>query len=149
MWVYLLIGQIRQGRVKGMPIKINVPVLRNFIRWFGDAKNNSTENFEGKIKRVELEKALDFLISIEPDPRSYDDMEEYHAIMKEHADKIEKVNNTIRKFGEQIEPLTLESMQAVYYSIINSNKYRESAIHQSVATTALSQCWKGIGPWRN
>lgn len=60
-----------------------------------------------------------------------------------------QAKSIIRKYGEQIEPKSLENMQKEFYTLVNSDKYRQSMIHQSVVYTSLNYNWDAIGPWRS
>jgi hypothetical protein len=55
---------------------------------------------------------------------------------------------TLRRFAEQIEPLTLEQMQHTYHAFTNHDRYLTSADVPAIATGALNDAWNGAGPWR-
>lgn len=101
----------------------------------------------GSVSKEKLEEALDFLVDLEPNPDSISAEEEYEKNRKIYKESIEQARVAARKYGEQIRPQTLEAMQEVFYSITNSPKYLQSAIHTSVAYSTLNSCWDGIGPW--
>lgn len=106
-------------------------------------------NYDGAhVSRELLEEAIDFMISLEPDPESLRASEEYEENLDYFKSEIHQVKQIIRQFGEQIHPRTLENMQTVFYSVTNSKKYLASAIHCSVAYSCLESGWNGIGPWQ-
>jgi len=102
----------------------------------------------GKVDRSMLEGALDFLISLEPDPESPDAIELYDLNREKYKSEVVKANKIIRLYGEQIEPKTLEHMQEKFYEIVNSSKYQQSSLHSSVVYSSLSYGWNGIGAWQ-
>lgn len=99
----------------------------------------------GPVSHADLERALDFLVAIEPDPESEID---YREAMLPYKEQTDMANRLIRQFGEQIEPKTLEHMQDVFYSFTNSTKYRATSLSISVVYSALNFGWKNIGPWQ-
>jgi hypothetical protein len=93
------------------------------------------------ITRDQVEYAIDFFILMESTPRDYDQLKIHNrAVIAQH-------NATIKQFGMEISPLTLENMQDVFYSFTNSTKYLRSRVACSVARTVLSSNWHGIGDW--
>lgn len=100
----------------------------------------------GRVSDSLLETALDFMISIEPDPA--EDFSVYELAQKKHEKTVAKAELIFRRYGEQIRPLELSRMQNVFYSITNSEKYGKDMISCSVARTWLSKSWHGIGEWR-
>lgn len=100
----------------------------------------------GNVSRADVERALDLLVEIEPDPESEID---YELAIRPYKEQIETANKIIKQFGEQIEPKTLEYMQEVFYSFTNSEKYRASNLSISVVRSALQYGWKNIGPWQS
>ena len=121
---------------------------------FGRKNNEVTKEISGlpdvngQVNKDMLELALDFLISLEPDPELPNAMEIYDRKCEKHQKEIDKARKIIRWYGEQIEPKSLEFMQEKFYEITNSSKYRQSAIHCSVVYSTLNSVWNGIGPWR-
>lgn len=118
-----------------------------FLNW----RKNKIAPFSysgGQVSRALLDDALEFLISLEPDPDSPEGMDEYEANCRRFDKNLSMADAAIRRFGEQIEPQTLEAMQNVYYSITNSPKY-SSPVHCSVVSSSLNHCWSGIGPWQS
>ena len=103
----------------------------------------------GEVSRPILEDALEFLISIEPDPDSPTAMEDYAENMRKHEKAVSMANEALRQYAEQIEPQTLSAMQNAYYSITNSSKFTSSAIRVSVVTSVLNSAWNGVGPWES
>lgn len=93
-----------------------------------------------------LEQALDFLISIEPDPLL--SPEDADKIYEKYKEEIKRAKEIVRLYGEQIELKSLDNMQRIFYQICNSKKYQQSTIHASVVYSVLNYTWHGIGPWR-
>lgn len=91
--------------------------------------------------------ALDFLVSIEPDPPPETRADWDSAIAPYNAD-IARAVATIRAFAEQTEPLTLEALRNHYYDFVNASRYRVSRAVQGIVTGYLNQAWNGVGPWR-
>ena|SRR3990172_12105237 len=105
--------------------------------------------YDGReVSRELLEAAIDFLISIEPDPEVVVEYSDYEEITKKYEIEIKMAEAAIRHYGEQIEDKALANMQKEFYSITHLPKYRQSYIHQSVAHTVLNSQWHGIGPWK-
>lgn len=102
----------------------------------------------GYVTRAMLEKAIDFIIILEPDPDDPNSDKIYSRRCKVYSDDIEMAEDAIRQYGDQIEPKTLENMQEEFYAITNSTKYRQTLIHNSVAYSCLNHGWDRIGPWR-
>jgi hypothetical protein len=101
------------------------------------------------VSRGDVEREIDWLISIEPNPESIDSMDNYRKIMSRHSIGINKANELIRKYGEQLTPPTLSTLQDEFYSITNSRKYSRNAKSQIIARSALNNAWSGIHGWRN
>lgn len=91
-----------------------------------------------------LHEALDFMISLEPDYESPTAMEDYQAAIAVKHIEVTNATAIMRKYGEQIRPLTLERMQEVFYLITNSVRYRGD----SVVRSSLNAAWDGIEGWR-
>ena len=93
------------------------------------------DDYKGEdVDDILLEKALLFYIQLEyPDA---DDM----------GSEAAKAKDILRKYGEQIQPLTLERMQKVFYSILL--KYGTNRLNRAALYHALKWAWDGIGDWR-
>ncbi|MDE2344401.1 MAG: hypothetical protein KGL63_13620 [Betaproteobacteria bacterium] len=109
------------------------------------------------VDRLILEKALDFLISIEPDPeemaktcaeKGLDEREYYNKIQQLHEHDIKVAKAVLRQYAEQIVPRNREEMQRHFYSITNSKKYRRSQLVLSVTYASLNREWRGINEWQ-
>ncbi len=114
-------------------------------------QTSQAKNFfydDGEVSKELLEAAIDFMISIEPNPTSPTCEQEFQASRKQYATEIKMVYAAIRQYGHQISNKTIEGMQDVFYSITNSDKYLQSSKHTSVAYTLLNYYWDGIGSWR-
>jgi hypothetical protein len=126
-------------------------LIRNF---FKISKSESVKShlfyYDGKseVSKQFLETALDFYIHLESDPEAKNGEEIFSKRCRTYTAEIEMARAAIRKYGEQIEPKTLESMQAKFYEITHSLKYRQSTIHLSVTYSLLNLIWDGIGPWQ-
>lgn len=101
----------------------------------------------GVVTRALMEDALDYFISIEPDPEKDIDYEAYMAGFS-NDECFMKAHLVLRRFGEEISPRTLEKMQAVFYSITGSPKYLNSSSRCVIARAYLARAWNGIGDWR-
>ena len=102
---------------------------------------------DGTVSKELLEQAIDFMISIEPDPELLISEQEYEAILERYESQIKMVNKAVRQYAYQIQDKTLKNMQEEFYSITNQPKYTQSYIRQSVAYNLLHHQWDGIGPW--
>lgn len=96
----------------------------------------------------DVEVALDFLISIEPDDdeqyeQNLEKAMQYYSVELATADKI------IKTFGTQITPRTVDEMQKHFYSFSNNPKYRYSAATIIVVRDALSRNWRGLNNWED
>lgn len=117
---------------------------------FPMTKNQLKFEYDGGIvSRSKLEEAIDFFISIEPQPGIENGREEYESNLVRYKKEIELANSAIRNYAKQISPLTIEKMQDEFYSFTNSEKYLQSMIHCSVASSVLSTNWNRVGPWLN
>lgn len=101
---------------------------------------------ETVIAKDDVHAALEFLIRIEP--ATVNSKAEYQAATAPFRDQIAAAMATLRRFGTQVVPGELESMQTVYYGFTNAPRYLRSSIVSSVVTTALTQAWHEVGPWR-
>ena len=91
--------------------------------------------------------ALDFLISVEPDPPP-DSREEYEAATKPYRVQIKTAMATLRRFAVRTPPLTLEQMQRHYYGFSNDPHYLRSPQVSSIVRGALDEAWNGVGAWQ-
>ena len=91
--------------------------------------------------------ALNFLISVEPDPPS-ESRGAYEAATEPYRQQIFAAMATLRSFAEQTRPRTLEQMQIDYYGFVNHPRYLVSPEVSDVVRGALNEAWHGVGPWR-
>jgi hypothetical protein len=91
--------------------------------------------------------ALDFLVSIEPDPQPQT-LAEYKAALTPYEARISRALAVLRSFAEQMQPANLEEMQARYYSFTNDKRYLTSPAVTGAAIAYLNEAWTGVGPWR-
>jgi len=111
---------------------------------FGLPSTNITTQFSNfKISRQQVEEALDFMTSIEPEPERMIH-EEYEEIMKPYRERIEQAEKIIKQYGEQ---LSREEMSSEFHSITNLVKYKKP-LYASVVHTTLNFGWDGIKGWR-
>ncbi|SHI11884.1 hypothetical protein [Pollutimonas bauzanensis] len=89
--------------------------------------------------------ALEYLASIEPDPATYVEMDEYDTIMAPYEAEIQKAHATIRAYGEQIAPQGLDHMHAVLYGFLQE---QSDPMVESVMRTTVNALWNGCGLWR-
>lgn len=95
-----------------------------------------------------IKAALDFFVSIQPASDDPDGGEKYERALTDNADTIQRAEAILRTLGEGIEPRTLESMEYVYYGIVESQRYNLNAEAASCVRSTLSRAWRGIGPWQ-
>jgi|GEM_PF-4481572 len=95
-----------------------------------------TPNFE------DFKRALEYLVSIEPDPETCDDYDEATAPF---AQQIDQAHSTIRAYGEAIAPNGLGFMQEKLYELLNE---QTSLMAESVMRCSVNMLWDGIGGWR-
>jgi multidrug efflux pump subunit AcrA (membrane-fusion protein) len=91
--------------------------------------------------------ALDFLVSIEPNPQPQT-LAEYKAALAPYEAEIARALAVLRNFAEQMQPATLEEMQVQYYTFTNDKRYLTSPAVTSTAIAYLNEAWNGVGPWR-
>ena len=91
--------------------------------------------------------ALDYVISVEPDPPP-ESREEYEAATKPYRVQIKTAMGTLRRFAVRTPPLTLEQMQRDYYGFTNDPHYLRSPQVSSIVRSALDEAWNGVGAWR-
>lgn len=114
-------------------------------------KNEGASSFiynGGKVDDQKFQAALDFIVGLEYLVGKEGEPSDYDALCDKYMSTIHMAENAIRKYGEQIEPRTLERMQEVYYSFTNNPINRKSHTQISVITSTISDCWNGIGPWQ-
>ena len=96
---------------------------------------------------AEVHAALEVMISTEPDPEATE--EECAALWAQHAKPRAEAEAVLRRYGEEVAPGGLAAMQAAFYGLTNSLRYRRSALVLSVVRASLSGAWAGVGEWRN
>lgn len=128
-------------------VEEEMKVLQNRLSNEGGQAISISDYAGQEVDRILLEKALDFMISLDPDPSSPTAEEDYRERVISQAKEITNAENILRQFGKQINPLTLDRMQDVYYSITNSAKYRNSSLTCCVVRVSLNNAWNGIGNW--
>jgi hypothetical protein len=104
--------------------------------------------YGGEVSRQVLDAAIDFMVSIEPNPISATADQEFEESRNKYNAEINMVYAAIRQYGYQITDKTLENMQDIFYSITNSDKYLQSLKHQSMVYNLLNYYWDGIEPWK-
>lgn len=102
---------------------------------------------EGATTEAHVLSALDFLVSIEPDPQPQTQAE-YEAALAPYEARIARAVAVLRSFAEQMQPATLEEMQAQYYTLANDKRYLTSPAVTGAAIAYLNEAWNGVGPWR-
>jgi hypothetical protein len=91
--------------------------------------------------------ALDYLVSIEPDPPPATHAD-WKAALAAYETQIARALATLRTFAEQTDPLTLEEMQRRYYGFVNDPRYLVSSYVQGTVIGYLNKAWHGVGPWQ-
>jgi len=102
---------------------------------------------EGTTTEAHVLSALDFLVSIEPDPQPQT-LAEYKAALAPYEARIARAVPVLRTFAEQMQPATLQEMQAQYYTFTNDKRYLTSPAVTGTAIAYLNEAWNGVGPWR-
>lgn len=103
----------------------------------------------GPVDRDLVQAALDFMVQIQPSSEDPDGGEKYTAALVQYADTISKATSILQVFGAMIEPRTLESMQQVFYRVVNSTRYGSNPEARSCVYSCLNRAWMGIGPWQD
>lgn len=107
------------------------------------------------VTRDQFYAALDFLVSIEPDPEEIDI--EYDVMMAPYKAEIAEAESIIRSYGEQIAHNGLEYMQDELQLAINRLEYMQDELqldHQAtlfamcVITSTVNRVWDGCGEWQ-
>lgn len=103
--------------------------------------------FEGQpVDQALFEKAVDFMVSLEPDSDSdTTGAEDYQAALEKHAAQIKTARSIMRKYGEQV---AFEEMQKTFHRITNSRKYAGDPVSGSAARAALTAAWDGVAGWQ-
>lgn len=96
------------------------------------------------ISHDQFVQALNYLVSIEPDPTAYQDMDEYDAMMTPYEPEIAKAHATIRGYGAQIAAQGLEHMQKVLYGILEQQTDPKA---ESLIRSNVNWLWDGCGDW--
>lgn len=96
------------------------------------------------ISHAQFVKALEYLVSIEPDPTSYRDMDEYDRLMTPHEPEIDHAHSVIRAYGAQIAPQGINHMQQVLYDLLG---HYTDAKSQSLIRSNVQWLWDGCGDW--
>lgn len=84
----------------------------------------------GTVSRAKLKEALDFFLSLEPTssvPLS-EHMQYYEDNCQKYDKEILMAENAIKKYGEQIEPMTIENMRKEFYEVIGTFQYRRTGL---------------------
>jgi len=102
---------------------------------------------EGTMTEAHVFSALDFLVSIEPDPQPQT-LAAYKARLAPYEAQIARAVAVLRSFAEQMQPATLEEMQAQYYTFTSDKRYLTSPAVTSIAIAYLNEAWNSVGPWR-
>jgi hypothetical protein len=112
------------------------------------ARENKKQATSQKISRQDVFKDLDWLISIEPDPETFESVEKYAQQMLPYESGISRANKAFASYALHFQPGTLAALQDEFYSITNCPRYSKDAISQSVARAYLTEAWHGIHGWQ-
>ena len=93
----------------------------------------------------EFREALEYLVSIEPDPGTRTDIDEYEAVMAAFEEQITEAQLTIRAYGTHIAPMGLAHMQQVRAELIGQYSDDKSI---SLIGFNINLFWDGCGDWR-
>jgi len=106
------------------------------------------KNYDGgAVSRTLLEDALEYFISIEPDPGKDVDYEAYMAGFG-NDECFVKSTLVLRRFGEQVSRGGISEMQEVFYAITGSPKFLGENSRCVIARAWLMRAWDGIGEWK-
>lgn len=89
--------------------------------------------------------ALEFLVRIEPEPDTYEDMEEYDRMMAPYQAEIDRADATIRAYGESLVHLGLEHMESVLYKLLEQQTDPKAL---SIMRFKVRFRWNGLGEWQ-
>lgn len=95
------------------------------------------------VTRDQFYAALDFLVSIEPEPDEIDT--EYDAMMAPYKAEIAAATSIIRSYGEQIAHKGLEYMQDELQLALDQ---QATLLAISVITSSVNSAWNGCGEWQ-
>ena len=101
---------------------------------------------------VTLEKlleALDFLVSLEPDPYTEEAEDGYNEMIDSNSESIRHAESVVRRFAKQVRPQTLKSLQEQFNSIIETPKYHSSEVAYCVVAATINKCWNEIAGWQS
>lgn len=97
------------------------------------------------VMREDADKALNFLVAIEPEPSDCETGEEYDDLIQLYEPGVTKAKATLRRFSENINPKTLEHMRITYHELVE--RYEKSSLEAGVAASYLNEAMHGVGPW--
>jgi hypothetical protein len=97
------------------------------------------------ITQQNFQAALDYLVSIEPDPNAIQSIDQYNSLMAIHKSGIDAANSTIRDYGMQIAPKGLPFMQGELQFVLSQ---QNEPLAISVIKAAVNRDWDGCGAWR-
>ena len=103
----------------------------------------------GIVDEEAFQAALDFIVGLERLVGADGEPESYDELCEKYRMQLDMAESSIRAFGLQIQPRTLENMQEVYYSFTNLAKNRQSHTQISAIAATINSSWHGIGPWRH
>ena len=72
---------------------------------------------------------------------------QYERTKRARLNDITKAQKDIINFAKQMEDMTLEAMQDVYYEMTSQPKYQSNRYANSVIGSVLNSKWNDIGPW--
>ena len=102
---------------------------------------------DGTVHDQLVHDALEYFISIEPDPAQTIDYKKYLARF-ENDESFIKSLLILKRFAEQIPQRTFAKMQEEYYRIIQLPRFSNDSFRQGVAITWLHNAWDGIDEWK-
>jgi len=102
---------------------------------------------EGVPDEEDAHDALDFLVSVEPDPPP-PTYEQYKAAIAPYETQIAHALGTLRTYAGQLQPATLEVMREQFHALANDQRYLTSPYIAATVTAYLNEAWDGIGSWQ-
>lgn len=96
------------------------------------------------LTKQDLIAALDVFVETDSEGAS---QLQYDRIQRVRRSDIEQAKDDIINFAKQMEDMSLEAMQDVYYEMTSQPKYSTNRYANSVIGSVLNARWNAIGPW--
>ena len=117
------------------------------------ASNDLTYEYDGvNVNHEKATEALSFLLAVELLEEKYleKDFNQPRGILLDHyQEEMEMAIATLRDYGEQLQPATLDKMRAEYYSWVNDRDKFTTGLEVSIVSSYLQKAWDGINGWQS